>query len=138
MKRTKKHEHGNTGAGALLLIFLALFVAFIAYVSSSPNTTSIVQKEYFGNLDFALEAGKTWHVGVPVAFDGTLHLSLMSNDSIRVYAKTQNAYLVDSVSAGHKDYFIHVTASMGVVEVAVTNPGLRIVAVSELTCVLAA
>jgi hypothetical protein len=79
-----------------------------------------------------------WHVGVPVAFDGTLHLSLMSNDSVRVYAKTQNGYLVDSVSAGHKDYFIHVTASMGVVEVAVTNPGLGIVAVSELTCVLAA
>jgi hypothetical protein len=137
MKRTKKREHGNTAAGALLLIFLALFVGFLAYITSSPDTTRNLHKEYFENLDFALEAGKMWHVGVPVAFDGTLHLSLMSNDSIRVYAKTQNGYLVDSVSEGRKDYFIHVTPSMGVVEVAVTNPGLGIVAVSELTCVLA-
>ena len=77
-----------------------------------------------------------WHVGVPVAFDGTLHLSLVSNGSIRVYARTQSAYLLDLVGAGRKDYFIHVTASMGVVEVAVTNPGLGVVAISELTCVL--
>jgi amino acid permease len=138
VNHTKKRERRNTAAGALLLIFLALFVGFLAYITSSSDTTTNVHKEYFENLDFALEAGKMWHVGVPVAFDGTLHLSLMSNDSVRVYAKTQNGYLVDSVSAGHKDYFIHVTASMGVVEVAVTNPGLEIVAVSELTCVLAA
>lgn len=137
MKQTRKRERGNTAAGALLLIFLALFVAFLAYVASVPDTTRNVQKEYFANLGFALEAGKMWHVGVPVAFDGTLHLSLMSNDSIRVYAKTQNAYLVDSVGAGRKDYFIHVTASMGIVEVAVTNPGRGIVEITELTCVLA-
>jgi hypothetical protein len=138
MKHSKKRERGNTAAGALLLIFLALFVAFLAYVASPQETTRNAQKEYFENLGFALEAGKMWHVGVPVAFDGTLHLSLMSNDSIRVYAKTQNGYLLDSVSSGRKDYFIHVTASMGVVEVAVTNLGLGIAAISELTCVLAA
>jgi len=137
MKHVKKRERGNTAAGALLLIFLALFVAFLAYMASPQNTPRNTQKEYFGNLGFALEAGKMWHVGVPVAFDGTLHLSLMSNDSIRVYAKTQDGYLLDSVSAGRKDYFIHVTASMGVVEVAITNPGLGIVAITELTCVLA-
>ena len=136
MKHTRKREHGNTAAGALLLIFLALFVAFLAYVASAPDTTRNVQKEYFANLGFALEAGKMWHVGVPVAFDGTLHLSLVSNDSIRVYAKTQSGYLLDSVSEGRKDYFIHVTASMGVVEVAVTNPSLGVAAISELTCVL--
>jgi hypothetical protein len=136
MKRTKKREHGNAFAGALLLIFLALFVAFLAYMASPPDTPS-ARKEYFENLGFPLEAGKMWHVAVPVAFDGTLHLSLVSNDSIRVYAKTQNAYLLDSLSAGRKDYSVHVTASMGVVEVAVTNPGQGIVAITELTCVLA-
>ena len=136
MKHTKKREHGNAFAGALLLIFLALFVAFLAYMAPPRDTPGNVQKEYFENLGFALEAGKMWHVGVPVAFDGTLHLSLVSNDSIRVYAKTQSGYLLDSVGAGRKDYFIHVTASMGIVEVAVTNPGLGIVAISELTCVL--
>lgn len=136
MKHTKKREHGNTFAGALLLIFLALFVAFLAYMAPPRDTPGNVQKEYFENLGFALDAGKMWHVGVPVAFDGTLHLSLVSNDSIRVYAKTQSGYLLDSVSAGRKDYFIHVTASMGIVEVAVTNLGLGIVAISELTCIL--
>ena len=136
MKHSKKREHGNTFAGVLLLIFLALFVAFLAYMAPTPDTSRNAQKEYFANLDFVLEAGKIWHVGVPVAFDGTLHLSLVSNDSIRVYAKTQSGYLLDSGGAGRKDYFIHVTASMGIVEVAVTNPGLGIVAISELTCVL--
>jgi hypothetical protein len=136
MKRTKKREHGNAFAGALLLVFLAVFVAFLAYMAPPPNTSGNAQKEYFANLGFALDAGKIWHVGVPVAFDGTLHISLVSNNSARVYAKTQNSYLLDSVGAGHKDYFIHVTASMGVVEFAVTNPGLGVVAISELTCVL--
>jgi hypothetical protein len=136
MKHTKRREHGNTFAGALLLIFLALFVAFLAYVASPPDTPRNSHKEYFENLGFVLEAGKIWRVGVPVAFDGTLHLSLASNDSIRVYAKTQSGYLLDSVSAGREDYFIHVTAAMGIVEVAVTNPGLGIVAINELTCVL--
>ena len=136
MKHTKKREHGNTFAGALLLIFLALFVAFLVCMAPPPDTSRNAQKEYFANLGFALDAGKMWHVGVPVAFDGTLHLSLVSNDSIRVYARTQSGYLLNSVGAGHKDYFIHVTASMGIVEVAVTNPGLGVVAISELTCVL--
>lgn len=136
MKHTKKREHGNTFAGVLLLIFLALFVAFLAYMAPPPDTSRSAQKEYFANLGFALDAGKMWHVGVPVAFDGTLHLSLVSNDSIRVYARTESGYLLDSLGAGRKDYFIHVTASMGVVEVAVTNPGLGVVAISELTCVL--
>jgi hypothetical protein len=136
MKPSKRREHQNTFAGALLLIFLALFVAFLAYMASPPSTSSTEQKRYFENLDFTLDTDQMWHVGVPVAFDGTLHLSLVSNDSVRIYAKTQNGYLIDSVSAGRKDYSVHVTASMGVVEVAVTNLSRGMVSVTELTCVL--
>ncbi len=134
MRSAKK---GNTFAGALLIVFLVLFVAFLAYVTSPADTPTKGQKTYFENLYFALETNKTWRVGVPIAFDGTLHLSFSSNDSIRVYAKNQNRYLLDSVSAGPKDYSIQVTVSMGVVEIALANRGSKMVAIGELTCVLA-
>jgi hypothetical protein len=134
MKPTK---NGNAFAGVLLILFIVLFVVFLAYIASPAEAPPKEQKTYFENLSFALETGKTWRVGVPIAFDGTLHLSFASNDSIRVFAKNQNRYLIDSVTGGHKDYFIHVTVSMGVVEVALTNAHSKTVEITELTCVLA-
>ena len=135
MKGPKK---GNALAGVILIGCLVLLVVFLAYVLSAPvEAPAVGEKTYFENLDFALEKGKNWRVGVPVEFDGKLHLSFTSNDSVRVYAKINNAYVLDSVSTGRGDYLIPVTASMGIVEIGLTNPGNTIVLVSELTCVLA-
>jgi hypothetical protein len=135
MRRAGK---GNAFAGVLLIVCLVLFVVFLAYVLSAPvEAHSRGEKTYFENLDFALEAGKKWRVGVPVEFDGKLHLSFNSNDSVRVYAKIDNGYVLDSVSLGRGDFFIPVTASMGIVEIGLTNPGNTVVLISELTCVLA-
>jgi hypothetical protein len=135
MKGAKK---GNAFAGVLLVVCLVLLVVFLAYVMSAPvEGPTIGEKTYFENLDFALEKGKNWRVGVPVEFDGKLHLSFTSNDSVRIYAKINNDYVLDSVSTGRGDYLIPVTASMGIVEIGLTNPGNTTVLVSQLTCVLA-
>jgi hypothetical protein len=135
MRGAKK---GNAFAGALLIVCLLLLVAFLAYVMSAPvEAPTKGEKTYFENLDFTLEKGKKWRVGVPVDFDGKLHLSFISNDSVRVYVRTGNDYAVDSVSTGRGDYFIPVTASMGIVEIGLSNPGNAIVLINELTCVLA-
>jgi hypothetical protein len=135
MRPAKK---GNAFAGVLLIVCLVLLVAFLAYVTSVPVEAPIKgEKTYFENLDFALGTGKIWHVGVPVAFDGKLHLSFTSNDSIRVYAKTNSGYVLDSVSIGRGDYLFRVTVSMGIVEVGLMNTSNKIVLISELTCVLA-
>lgn len=135
MRPAKK---GNAFAGVLLIVCLVLLVAFLAYVTSVPvEAPTKGEKTYFENLDFALGTGKIWHVGVPVAFDGKLHLSFTSNDSIRVYAKTNSGYVLDSVSIGRGDYLFQVTVSMGIVEVGLMNTGNKIVLISELTCVLA-
>jgi hypothetical protein len=135
MTRAKK---GNAFAGVLLIVCLVLFVVFLAYILSAPvEAPAKGKKTYFENLDFALETGKKWRVGVPVDFDGKLHLSFTSNDSVRVYAKVGNGYVLDSVSTGRGDYLIPVTASMGIVEIGLTNLGNTIVLISELTCVLA-
>jgi hypothetical protein len=134
MKRAKK---GNAFAGVILIVCLVLLVVFLAYVMSAPvEAPTKGEKTYFENLDFALEKGKKWRVGVPVEFDGKLHLSFTSNDSVRVYAKIDNGYVLDSISTGRGDYLIPVTVSMGIVEIGLTNPGNTIVLVSELTCVL--
>jgi hypothetical protein len=135
MRGAKK---GNAFAGVLLIACLVLLVIFLAYIISAPvEAPTKGEKTYFENLDFALEKGKGWRVGVPVEFDGKLHLSFSSNDSVRVYAKVDNGYMLDSVSTGRGDYFIPVTASMGIIEIGLTNPGNTIVLISELTCVLA-
>jgi hypothetical protein len=134
----RRAEKGNAFAGVLLIVCLVLFVVFLAYVLSAPVVAPTKgEKTYFENLDFALETGKKWRVGVPVEFDGKLHLSFTSNDSVRVYAKVDNGYVLDSVSTGRGDYLIPVTASMGIVEIGLTNPGNRIVLINGLTCVLA-
>jgi hypothetical protein len=128
---------GNAFAGALLIVCLLLLVAFLAYVISAPVEAPKGEKTYFENLDFTLEKGKKWRVGVPVDFDGKLHLSFISNDSVRVYVRIGNDYVLDSLSTGRGDYFIPVTASMGIVEIGLTNPGNAMVLINELTCVLA-
>ena len=135
MRPAKK---GNAFAGVLLIVCLVLLVVFLAYVTSVPvEAPTRGEKTYFENLDFALGTGKIWHVGVPVAFDGKLHLSFTSNDSVRVYAKTNSGYVLDSVSIGRGNYLFQVTVSMGILEVGLMNPGNKIVLISELTCVLA-
>ena len=131
-------KRGNAFAGVLLIACLVLLVVFLAYVTSVPvEAPTRGEKTYFENLDFALGTDKIWHVGVPVAFDGKLHLSFTSNDSVRVYAKTNSGYVLDSVSIGRGDYLFQVTVSMGIVEVGLMNPDKNIVLISELTCVLA-
>jgi len=135
MKPAKK---GNAFAGVLLIMCIVSLVIFLAYVMSAPaDAPTKAEKTYFENLDFALGTGKTWHVGVPVAFDGKLHLSFTSNDSVRVFAKTNSGYVLDSVSTGRSDYLFQVTVSMKIVEVGLMNPGNKMVLISELTCVLA-
>jgi len=131
-------KRGNAFAGVLLIVCLVLLVVFLAYVTSVPvDAPARAEKTYFENLDFALGTGKVWHVGVPVAFDGKLHLSFTSNDSVRVYAKTNSGYVLDSVSIGRGNYLFQVTVSMGILEVGFMNPDNKIVLISELTCVLA-
>jgi len=131
-------KRGNAFAGVLLIACLVLLVVFLAYVTSVPvEAPTRGEKTYFENLDFALGTGKIWHVGVPVVFDGKLHLSFTSNDSVRVYAKTNSGYVLDSVSIGRGNYLFQVTVSMGILEVGFMNPDNKIVLISELTCVLA-
>jgi hypothetical protein len=134
MRSAKK---GNAFAGVLLIVFLVLFVVFLSYIMSVPvEAPTKGEKTYFENLDVALGTGKKWRLGVPVAFDGNLHISFTSNDSVRVYAKAENGYLLDSVSVGNGSYIVQVTASMGVVEVGLVNQGSTIIMISGLTCVL--
>jgi hypothetical protein len=136
MRVMKTSRKGITFAGAILVIFVVLFVGFIAYMTTPDQSTSISQKTYFDGLSFILPSGKIWHMGVPIARDGTLHVLYNSNSSVRFYLKSQARYLLDSVSQGHKEYSLQVTSSMGIVEVALANPYSDTVVVTGMTCYL--
>lgn len=124
---------GITFAAALLLIFIILFVGFLAYLAL---TTPATQKTYFENLDVTIEPHKRWHLGVPIVFEGNLRLSFTANYSIRVYAKYSNTYLIDKVTQGSQDLVMRVNPSMGVVEVALVNLYDATISVSGVTCTL--
>jgi hypothetical protein len=126
-------KKGITFGAALLVFFIIAFVGFLAYVTLSAPP---VQKTYFENLRFTIEPYKKWHVGVPIAAEGNLRLSLTTEDSVRVYAKYSNMYLLDKVTRGHQEFTMRVDPSMDIIEVAIVNLYNATVEVSHATCTL--
>lgn len=127
------NKKGITFAAALLVIFVISFVGFLAYVTVSAPPS---QKAYFENLSFTIEPYNKWHVGVPIAAEGNLRLSFTTEDSIRVYAKYGDMYLLDQVTRGHQDFTMKVNPSMAIIELAMVNLYNATISVSDVTCAL--
>jgi hypothetical protein len=136
MVQIRRGRKGVTFAAVALLVFIVLFVGALAYLTSPVKDNVTTQKNYFEDLNFTLGPHKEWRVGVPVAYDGNLRLSLTSNSSVRVYAKYGQTYLVDKVTAGHQEFAMQVGLSMGIIQVNILNTMNVTVAITGLTCVL--
>jgi hypothetical protein len=125
---------GITFAAALLVIFIIVFVGFLACVMVPAPS---YQKTYFEKLSMKLEPYKLWHVGVPITAEGNLRLSFTSNNSVRTYAKYSNLYILNQVTVGHQEFTMRVNPSMALIEVAIVNLYNATVVISDVTCILA-
>ena len=125
---------GITFAFAILIIFIIVFVAALAYLAPPMRTSP--PHTYFQGLNFSLGTDKFWRVGVPITSDGTLHLSISSNQTVDLYVKNSNSYLLDRKITGNQQFSLAVTASMGVLEVGLRNEShSSTVSISQFTCV---
>ena len=135
----RQEQQGNGFALLLLLIFIALLSGAMYYLAApSPQAVqaSIVPPHtYFEGETFSLPVGQTWRVGVPVAQDGTLHLSISTNSTVQLYVKNGNSYLLNNRLAGGQNFTLPVPAVSGVLEVGVTNVGLGPALVEQFTCI---
>ena len=136
LRSTKASNKGITFAAAILVIFIVIFGAVIAYLAQPTDSTANAKTTYFEDLNFKIDPNKIWHVGVPITEEGNLNLSLTSNNPVRVYARYGNGgtYLLDKVVSGHQQFVMHVDPTMRTIEVAVVNQQNATVAVSGLTC----
>jgi hypothetical protein len=76
-------------------------------------------------------------VGIPISREGTLQVSYWSNDSVRVYLKNQQKQnMMNELTIGNSQFAVHMSYSMGVIELAIVNPLNSTVAISHLTCIL--
>ena len=133
----KKQTRTNMVAAGILVVFIVVFVGMLAYLTYPTGGTADSKKTYFEELSFNLDPHKLWRVGVPVSIQGTLNVTLTSNNSVRVYARLEGgAYLLDKVASGSQQFIIQVDPSMGMIEVGVVNLENAPVTVSGLSCVL--
>jgi uncharacterized protein (UPF0333 family) len=134
LRSVKGNRSGITFAFALLIIFIVVFVAGIAYLASPIESNS--PHTYFEGLNFTLAIDKSWRVGVPVTGDGALHLAISSNQTVELYVKNANGYLLDRKIIGNQQITLQVTASMGVLEVGLRNVSQSsTVSINQFTCI---
>ena len=134
MRSVRRNRSGITFAFALLIIFIILFVAGLAYLASPMDSN--VRHAYFEGLNFSLGMDKSWRVGVPITHDGTLHLTISSNQTVELYVKATNGYLLDRKIVGDQQFTLPVTASMGVLEVGLRNENhFSTISINQFTCV---
>ena len=126
-------EKGINPALPILIILVVLFIVAVSYLATPPDTP--FTHTYFDQEAFSLPTGQTWHVGVPVTQDGSLHLSITSNSTVQVYVKNGNSYLLNSQVIGYQNFTLPVTSAMNMLDVGVINNGLQPAAVLQFTCV---
>lgn len=98
--------------------------------------TSPSHKAYFEDLTLTIDPYQKWHVAVPIAFEGTLEWSFITDNPVRVYAKYSNMYLVDKTTIGPQDILMKVDPSMSIVEVAIVSLSNATITVNGNTCTL--
>jgi len=134
LRSIRNSRSGMTFASAILIIFIIVLVIGLAHLASPNGDNS--RHAYFEGLNFSLGMDKSWRVGVPITSDGTLHLSISSNQTINLYVKTGNGYLLDRKIVGNQQFTLPVTASMGILEVGLRNEShSSTISISQFTCV---
>jgi hypothetical protein len=132
LRPIRGNRRGITFAFAVLIIFIVLFLAGVAYLLPPAGNNS--RHTYFEGLNFSLPTNNTWRVGVPIRSDGNLHLSILSSETVQLYVRNGDTYFLDRKVSGNQQFVLPVRTSMGVLEVGVRNQGRSSISINQFTC----